>query len=249
MSLGYALVWIELLTGFAIALQCLEHFQLRKISGIKYFSIARLQFAIFLMLLSTFSIMHEFIVPGSIAGTASTSLALIDLSLLLMTILLIQKFRGPFNGGSDNMTLLILFCVGVSRLPLSPKIAEALIAYLALQVVLSYFIAGVVKVRNRQWWNGELMTWLLRDSVYNVPTAFRKLAANPRSLKAIGRATLVFELLFPISLISPVTLYLALGAAVLFHFGVALVLGLNRFLWIWMAAFPAVIWFQARWIG
>ena len=34
--------------------------------------------------------------------------------------------------------------------------------------------------------------------------------------------------------------------ATLFHLGNALLFGLNRFFWIWLAAYPALLWFQQR---
>jgi len=41
-------------------------------------------------------------------------------------------------------------------------------------------------------------------------------------------------------------LYVALFVAAVFHLANACLFGLNRFFWIWPAAYPVVIWFQYR---
>jgi len=41
-------------------------------------------------------------------------------------------------------------------------------------------------------------------------------------------------------------LTIALSIAALFHLANACLFGLNRFFWIWPAAFPVILWFQLR---
>jgi hypothetical protein len=41
-------------------------------------------------------------------------------------------------------------------------------------------------------------------------------------------------------------LWAALGIAVLFHLANACLFGLNRFVWVWIAAYPAILWLQSR---
>ena len=55
-----------------------------------------------------------------------------------------------------------------------------------------------------------------------------------------------FELLFPLCLLTQPTLIVGLGIAATFHFANACLFGLNRFFWIWLAAYPSLLWFQGR---
>jgi hypothetical protein len=57
---------------------------------------------------------------------------------------------------------------------------------------------------------------------------------------------MLFELVFPLALLSPQALVIGLGLAVLFHFVNACLFGLNRFFWIWLAAYPSLLWLQQR---
>ena len=57
----------------------------------------------------------------------------------------------------------------------------------------------------------------------------------------VGWAVIVFELLFPLALVAPNSLMFSLFAiGAIFHLGNALVMGLNTFLWTFLAAYPAV---------
>ena len=58
-------------------------------------------------------------------------------------------------------------------------------------------------------------------------------------------AVILFELLLPISLFDQRLLIAALAIAALFHLANACLFGLNRFFWIWLAAYPSLLWFQA----
>jgi uncharacterized protein YhhL (DUF1145 family) len=57
---------------------------------------------------------------------------------------------------------------------------------------------------------------------------------------------IIFELIFPLALLNQTILIIALVIAALFHLANACLFGLNRFFWIWPAAYPVIIWFQAR---
>ena len=57
---------------------------------------------------------------------------------------------------------------------------------------------------------------------------------------------MLFELLFPLSLLTASSLYVALVIAASFHLANACLFGLNRFFWIWIAAYPSLLWLQQR---
>src|SRR4051794_35469917 len=62
----------------------------------------------------------------------------IFLALVGVNLLILRRFQGPYNGGSDRMGLLILCCLTlVHFIPTMPG-QECAFGYLALQLVLSY---------------------------------------------------------------------------------------------------------------
>lgn len=169
--------------------------------------------------------------------------------LFAMCINSVKQFDGPYNGGSDRMGLLVLWAVMIGELAPWDMIREVFFGYLALQLVLSYFVAGLVKVRNPEWRNGIAMARIFRSSIYPLSESMRSWSDRRGLMVALGWVTLVFELMFPLFLWRPESLLVGLGIAFAFHIANAFTFGLNRFVWAWLAAYPALIWFQSKILG
>jgi hypothetical protein len=168
------------------------------------------------------------------------------IGLLALTIAHIYRFQGPYNGGSDRMSLLILFCLCAAHLLPDPKWKELAFGYLGLQLVLSYFISGWVKIVNAAWRSGQALRDVFLFSAYPVSENMRKMAELPKLLFIMSWAVMLFELLFPFVVLNQTLLFAALFVAAAFHLSNACFFGLNRFFWIWLAAYPSIIWLQGR---
>lgn len=123
------------------------------------------------------------------------------------------------------------------------------VGYLALQLVLSYFISGWVKIVNPQWRNGQALQDVFRFSAYPASESMRAFAGRPRLLFVMSWAVMLFELSFPLTLLTQTTLIIGLVTAVIFHLANAFLFGLNRFFWCWLTAYPSILWLQQRITG
>lgn len=168
------------------------------------------------------------------------------LALVILALVILKRFEGPYNGGSDRMGLLILCCLTFSHFASAVVWQECALGYLALQLVLSYFIAGWVKITNHDWRNGQALQDVFAFSAYPVSEHLRQLASRPRLLCVMSWAVMLFEILFPLSFLSEPTLIIGLVLAGAFHFVNACLFGLNRFFWVWLAAYPSIFWLQDR---
>ena len=166
--------------------------------------------------------------------------------LFILSLVILNRFQGPYNGGADRMSLLILICLLLTHLAPNQYWKEVAFGYLALQLVLSYFISGWVKIVNSDWRNGSALRDVFEYSAYPVSQSLRGWAKSPRLLLLMSWLVMLFELIFPLSLFSQQTLIFALVVAAGFHFANACLFGLNRFFWIWIAAYPSILWFQLR---
>lgn len=166
--------------------------------------------------------------------------------LLFFGLAALYYFQGPYNGGADRMSLLILSCLCLVYFLPSQRWQEIAFGYLAVQLVLSYFISGWVKIKNPDWRNGRALSDVFQFSAYPVSESLRGWSKSPQLLLVMSWGVMLFELLFPISLLSTSSLAIALFAAACFHFANACLFGLNRFFWIWIAAYPSILWFQCR---
>ncbi|MEP4196448.1 MAG: HTTM domain-containing protein [Aliishimia sp.] len=166
-----------------------------------------------------------------------------------LAVMQLARFNGPYNGGSDKMTLLILSCLSLVYLSPSQFWADMALSYLAVQLVLSYFVSGWVKIRNSEWRSGQALVDVFELSVYPVSENLTTLSRHAPLLLTASWSVILFEVAFPLSLMHPILLGAALCAAAVFHVSNAVCFGLNRFVWAWISAFPALIWFQDRMFG
>ena len=224
MSLELAIRLMEVLLGFAFIQQSLEYIAV--LPKMRLIFITRIVLSILLI------------------GNVYAPWACLGLS--IMGIMMLHRFNGPYNGGSDRMSLIILSCLTITLFLPNPAWQEYAIGYLALQLTLSYFISGWVKIVNPAWRSGQALNDVFRYSAYPVSETLRGWAKHPTVLRIMSWSVIVFELIFPFCLFSQISLIIGLIIAAVFHFTNACLFGLNRFFWIWIAAYPAIIWFQDR---
>ena len=228
MTFEVAIRLTEILLGFAFVQQSIEYLRVADtlFPTNRYLFIARLLLAVLLMV-----------------GFQTTWVLLL---LVLIGLVMLHRFQGPYNGGSDRMSLLILCSLCLVHFAPSLYWQEITFGYLSLQLVLSYFISGWVKVINPDWRSGRALCDVFQFSAYPVSESLRAWSNKPRLLFTLSWGVILFELFFPFSLLSVSSLYVALAIAASFHLANACLFGLNRFFWIWLAAYPSILWFQLR---
>jgi uncharacterized membrane protein len=144
------------------------------------------------------------------------------------------------------MTLLVVTCVSGAHLGAGTIWAEVALAYLAVQLILSYGVSGWVKLRNPDWRNGAALADVFALSAYPVSRDLRALGRNHGLMRAGSWAVIGFEVAFVFALLDARLMIGALAVAAVFHLANAVLFGLNRFFWAWISAYPALIWFQGR---
>lgn len=156
-------------------------------------------------------------------------------------VLSLKRFGGPYCGGSDLMTLQLSLCMALAESSTNTTWRLAAAIYLSIQVCLSYWQAGWVKIVNPQWRNGQALCEVFAFTHYPVSEHTRRWANYPRVLWLMGWLIMLVEFLFPLSLYHLETFFAALIFMGLFHLANAWLFGLNRFFWIWLATYPTLI--------
>jgi hypothetical protein len=186
---------------------------------------------------------------------AAVTLAVLGASLPLVVflfvgnLLILIRWRGAFNGGSDFMTLVVLTGLLIAQVVGAWGNTQlgwqAGFGYIAIQAITSYFMSGAVKLLRSEWRNGSAMTIFLNGAIYGPLSATHPL--RNKGLAMLGSwGFIVWEILFPFSLMDPRLAAVFCAVAAFFHFLVFWFFGLNRFFWAWLCSFPAIIWCSAQ---
>jgi len=196
---------------------------------------------------------HQFhlvlrLLAAGVLAVQGASLPLI-VFLFVGNLLILIRWRGAFNGGSDFLTLVVLTGLLISQVVgAMGNVAlgwQAGFWYIAIQAITSYFMSGAVKLLRPEWRNGSAMTIFLNGAIYG-PLSTTHPLRNTWLAMMGSWGFIVWEILFPLSLLDPRLAAVFCAVAALFHFLVFWFFGLNRFFWAWLCSFPAIIWCSAQ---
>ena len=159
----------------------------------------------------------------------------------LGTMLFVQ--RTPFgHDGADQLLMILFLSLGLGSLVGSAIGVQIALAFVAAQAVLAYFSAGTAKLSAAGWRDGSYLAGISGMRMYGHARCARLFAEKPRIAWIAAWTTIVWEVGFILVPFLPPTLavpYVALG--LLFHAGNAVVMGLNTFVFAFVATYPALL--------
>jgi hypothetical protein len=163
------------------------------------------------------------------------------LILFFTHLMICVRFRGSVNGGSDSMTAMILLGCIFAFLFKKESFARVGLVWIAINLLLSYGRAGISKIRQPEWKDGTALAQFFEQSFFADIRKFSKvIAAKPDMAKYVCWALIAIEVGLVASPFAASALPALLIFVVLFHFSIYWVFGLNRFFWVWLAAWPSI---------
>lgn len=249
MSLEFSLLLIQKLICFAALISSLE-FLLSTNTFIKdgiweWNPIKKNLFLDFLMKDFSFLTIIVLRVLFCIAVLLNFPLPFVFSFLFLTNILISVRWHGANNGGSDFMSHIVLFALMASEILPFQSAQVAAIYFITANSLLSYFISGVVKLKNKNWRNGKELKSIFAITLYPIPNWAHRIASNNTFSFIFSWCTILLECLLPLALIvfpKSVLLFIPLG--ILFHASITICFGLNRFFWVWISTYPAILYFS-----
>jgi hypothetical protein len=252
LDLPLAIRAFEVLLGWSLLLQSAEYLRVQRIDRVGDWRIQRaevpnawvrqwLDFTYKPTLYSILLWLRCTLALALMLGHAGLGSAVV---LFVMALLILLRWRGAFNGGSDFMTL-----VGLTGLLLAHVLglftdpAEAwriALWYVTVQSLSSYFVSGWVKLMRPEWRSGHALTVFLDNGVYG-PLSAQSIYRWPHVAKLCSWSFILWEGLFPLALLDVRLAALFCAIATVFHFLVFWFFGLNRFFWAWLSTFPAIL--------
>ena len=258
MSLTLAVRAFELLLGLSLLLQTLEYLRLPALDRISHWPTQSQELPAtpawlrplldrllapqaYLGLLWLRLALGALLMAGLLRGPGGLAGAVL---LFLIALVLLFRWRGAFNGGSDFMTL-----VGLTGLLIAHAVAaagdttlgwRAGLWYVALQSITSYFVSGWVKLLRPEWRNGRALPVFLDSGIYG-PIPQTSIYRSPAIARSVAWGFTVWEGLFPLALLDLRLALFFCASGAMFHFLVFWYFGLNRFFWAWLVTFPAIL--------
>jgi hypothetical protein len=169
--------------------------------------------------------------------------AAIPMLLLFHVLVLVLAQRGGTDG-ADKIALVVsggtlLQCIGLAAA--SDRLVLAGGLWAGGQLALAYFAAGASKLTLAEWRSGDAPRRALSSSSFGQNWT-AALTAQPANARSLAWLIMSVEILFPLALFAPFPwLCLILAGFFLFHFAIAVVMGLNTYPWAFLAAYPSVL--------
>lgn len=194
-------------------------------------------------------------IESPLAASLRALVALATAFTVPSSLLVSMRFRGAFNGGSDAMTLVLALGLGLAQVgdvvaltqpALGGLLVEAGLAYVAAQSLLSYVVAGAVKLANPLWRNGTALPSFLDTYYLGVPRALARGVLRVPGPRLASWGVFGVQLLAPLALLDARLAVVFCGLVFTFHVGNVAAFGLNRFLLAWTATYPAIIHLASR---
>ena len=194
--------------------------------------------------------LHLLLRAGAAASLFAGSSPFSAVLLFASTMLILIRWRGAFNGGSDFMTVVALTGLVIANLAalfVGPVLAwKAGLWYITIHAMSSYFISGAIKVFSPAWRDGSALSFFLDGGLYG-PLSEQSVFRKPMIAAACAWAFILWECCFPLTMAGPAWAVVGCGIAAVFHFLVFRFFGLNRFFWAWIVNFPAIVYCSAQW--
>jgi hypothetical protein len=164
------------------------------------------------------------------------------LAVTVLALLSLQRRLVAGHDGSDGLVALTLTAALLARLMGTAGAATGVLWFLALQPLLTYTASGWGKLRERDWRSGMVLRDVMSSVLFGTPRLAARLERRPQEAAWLSRLVIATMVSFPLVFVLPRPLALGLLAATgVFHIGTAVVMGLTRFPWAFMATYPAVV--------
>jgi hypothetical protein len=185
--------------------------------------------------------------------TPLPSLIMVACILMLLSCALFS-IRTPYGlDGSDQAFFLISAVLTIYSIVDSPLIRNSVHLFLGVQLTLVYFTSGWCKLKARNWRNGTYLWKLFSTSYYGMQALGKFLENHKRFSHFASLVLVLFETLFFLFWLLPAPYcWLLLSALGIFHVATAITMGLNTFLWAFLAMYPSTVWCRLAlkdWIG
>jgi hypothetical protein len=249
---------VERLAAVGVAVSCLEILRFPrplKADGLMSWEVSRLRIGFFVrpgvegLLSRAFSYPSTLALVGARLAAAATLAAGVagGWATALVWVVAVTgigfSLRCPFGlDGADQLYTLIFCGLAVARSAGGETPQRLFLWWLAAHVAVAYLTSGLAKLYSHTWRSGAAIPGVFGTAMYGNPAVGAWLKRRPRLSRAMAFAVIAGEIALPLCLVAPPSAALILlGCGVVFHLSTAVLMGLNSFLWAFVATYPALL--------
>jgi len=182
------------------------------------------------------------LLAATLVFASAQSITLVAI-LLLAALLVTFAVRLPWaQEAADDISVQValgLAAFAVCRSFGAPSVG---LYYIAAFAALAYITSGATKLSEPAWRSGVALGRVVNLRSFGAPWAADLLLPRPRLRLVLSWAVMLAEVCFPLALLLPAGGIVAvLAAGLVFHLAVALCMGLNAFVWAFVATYPAIL--------
>lgn len=183
---------------------------------------------------------------GVIAALWASERSLLPLLVLSITTVIVNFRSSESNDGSDQMgSIAVLACTLAEGSGTQVGKCIAL-TFIAAQASLAYGTSGFLKVGAKGWRDGTFIVDILQTSSFGNRYLLGFLKGKSLLAALLGCGVAYGDCAVSVAMLLPPLLCITvLFFGVVLHLGIALVLGLNTFLWSFIATYPALLWISS----
>lgn len=164
---------------------------------------------------------------------------------IVLTGWLLRHRRWLSDDGSDQMGQSVAIGAAIMAVGLilrDPVLAFAGTLLIAGQLCIAYFVGGVAKLVSPEWRSGRALIGIMGTHAFGHRLAARVASSHTALSQVFCWVLMILETIFPLAIVADGSiLYAVLLTFAVFHVATAVFMGLNTYVWSFLAAFPAVL--------
>jgi hypothetical protein len=145
--------------------------------------------------------------------------------------------------GADQLNTLTFLALATDAMVPTPLVRAAALWFLALQLIMAYTVSGGAKLISQEWRSGRAIWGVTSTRMYGFKPLGLWLKARPGLSQLLSWSVFLLECAFAMLFIVPEPVaWILVAGGLVFHASNAVIMGLNTFLWAFLAGYPALIW-------
>jgi hypothetical protein len=182
----------------------------------------------------------------TIATFFASESSVIPLVVLSITTLIFTFRSSESNDGSDQMGSIAVLACTLTEISGTQAGKCIGLTFIAFQASLAYGTSGFLKAGAKGWRDGTFVLDILRTSSFGNKHVLGFLKNKLLLVTLLGCGVAYGDCGLSVAMFLPPPVCITtLACGVMLHVGIAFVLGLNTFLWSFVATYPALLWISS----